>query len=361
MGFLSRFVRAPPPTATDFVQNGEGSPHPDLEKKGDELETTTLPHSRNVVPDIEKRVVRKMDLRIVPLVSALYVLAFLDRSNIGNARIAGMSKDLDLRGNQYQWLLTIFYITYIIFEFQTLMWKIVPPHMWLAFTVLGWGIVATCQATTQTWSGMMACRFFLGISESGFGPGIPYLLSFFYLRHEVGLRIAVFLSAAPLATTFSGALAYGITSGHSHLANWRLLFLIEGLPTICMVPIAYFFLPDTPDQARFLTAEEKLVAKARGVRQVGGVERIGGIAWNEVAAALLDVKCWFTAFMYFSVSSPDIFPLTNLRDRLSEMTRYQCLTHAYVNSFDTLDQNVDINFASATLASPHFQSSYPPY
>lgn len=130
--------------------------------------------------------------------------------------------------------------------------------------------------------------------------GIPYLLSFFYLRHEIGVRIAVFLSAAPLATTFSGALAYGITSGHSHLANWRLLFLVEGLPTICMAPIAYFFLPDTPDTARFLTKEEKVIAKARGVRQVGAVERIGGIAWKEVGAALFDLKCWFTAFMYFS-------------------------------------------------------------
>lgn len=157
----------------------------------------------------------------------------------------------------------------------------------------------------------MACRFFLGISEAGFGPGIPYLLSFFYLRHEVGLRIAIFLSAAPLATSFSGALAYGITSGHPHLAKWRLLFLVEGLPTICMAPVAFFFLPDTPDKARFLTEEEKvsegslrkttdadtlkLIAKARGVRQVGSVERLGGIVWKEVGLALMDVKCWFTA------------------------------------------------------------------
>ena len=146
----------------------------------------------------------------------------------------------------------------------------------------------------------MALRFFLGIFEAGSGPGIPYLLSFFYLRHEVGVRIAVFLSAAPFSTMFSGALAYGITSGHSKLANWRLLFLVEGLPTICMAPIAYFFLPDTPDKARFLTEEERVVAKARGLRQVGEGERIGGIVWKDVGSALLDLKCWFTAFMYFS-------------------------------------------------------------
>ena len=211
MGFPSKFARTPPPPATDFVEDEKASQGLDPEKLGaqSELEAATQPHQRHVVPEIERRVIRKMDFRIVPLVSALYVLAFLDRSNIGNARIAGMRKDLKLEGNHYQWLLTIFYISYILFEWQSLMWKIVPPHVWLAFTVMGWGTIATCQAATQTWSGEMALRFFLGIFESGFGPGIPYLLTFFYLRHEVGVRIAVFLSAAPLATTFSGALAYG--------------------------------------------------------------------------------------------------------------------------------------------------------
>lgn len=206
-----------------------------------------------------------------------------------------MSEDLKLHVNQYQWLLTIFYITYILFEFQAIMWKIVPPHIWASFAVLSWGLIATLQSTTQSWSGMMACRFFLGASEAGFGPGIPYLLSFFYLRHELGFRIGIFLSAAPLATTFAGALAYGITSGHSKLANWRLLFLVEGLPTILMVPVTFFFLPDSPDKARFLNEEEKLVAKARGVRQVGDTKRIGGVVWKDVGAALLDAKCWFTA------------------------------------------------------------------
>ena len=175
------------------------------------------------------------------------------------------------------------------------MWKIVPPHMWAGFIILAWGLIATLQSTVTTWKGEMACRFFLGATEAGFGPGIPYLLSFFYLRHEVGLRIGIFLSAAPLATCFAGALAYGITSGHPHIANWRLLFLVEGLPTIVMAPVVYFFLPDSPAQARFLNEEEKLVAKARGVRQTGEVHRIGGIVWKDVGLALMDLKCWFTA------------------------------------------------------------------
>ena len=92
-----------------------------------------------------------------------------------------------------------------------------------------------------------------------------------------------------------GALAYGITSGHSRLANWRLLFLVEGLPTIVMAAVAFFFLPDTPDKARFLSEQERLVAKLRGVRQAGDTKRVGGIVWKDIAAALLDAKCWITA------------------------------------------------------------------
>jgi MFS family permease len=209
-----------------------------------------------------------------------------------------MSTDLLLVGNLYQWLLNAFYISYII-EFTTIMWKIVPPHIWASIVVFGWGLIATVQASTTNWAGMMACRFFLGAAEAGFGPGIPYLLSFFYLRHELGLRIGIFLSAAPLANTFAGALAYGITSGQSKLANWRLLFLVEGLPTILMSPVAFFFLPDTPDKARFLNEEERVVAKARGVRQVGHVERIGGVDWKDVLAALVDIKNWLTAVSSF--------------------------------------------------------------
>lgn len=173
------------------------------------------------------------------------------------------------------------------------MWKLVPPHVWATFCVLGWGITATCQAATFSWSGMMAARFFLGMFEAGFGPGIPYLLSFFYLRHELGFRCGLFLSAAPLATCFAGALAYGITSGsQTTIANWRLLFLVEGLPTIVVAGLTFFLMPDSPEKAKFLTAEEKLVAKARGVRQVGQEEahRTGSLNWKDVGAAFLDLK-----------------------------------------------------------------------
>ncbi|KAB8242054.1 major facilitator superfamily domain-containing protein [Aspergillus flavus] len=234
------------------------------------------------------------------------------------AVIAGMEEDLNLTGNRYSWLLTIFYISYVVFEFAAFMWKVMPPHQWAAITVLSWGIVATCQAAVQNWEGLMALRFLLGMSEAAFGPGTPYLLSFFYRRHELGFRCGLFVSAAPLANTFAGALAYGITSGHSKLANWRLLFLVEGSPSLLAAILAWRFLPDSPSKARFLTEEEKEVARARSLQQSGERERSTKINWKELAETLTDAKAWLTALMYFSCnvsfSSLPVFLPTILKD-----------------------------------------------
>lgn len=176
---------------------------------------------------------------------------------------------------------------------------------WAGLAVLIWGIAATLQSTATSWSGLMACRWFLATAEAGWGPGVPYLLSFFYRRHELGARCGIFLSAAPLATTFAGALAYGITSGHSHLANWRLLFLVEGLPTLVMAFVIFFYLPDSPDTAKFLTPEEREVAAARGILQTGkeGRERIGGLNLSEVLSTFKEPQ---TLILPLMVSVPPV-------------------------------------------------------
>lgn len=150
----------------------------------------------------------------------------------------------------------------------------------------------------------MAIRFLLRAFEAAYAyvivmvvcrvlapcrPGVIYLFSFFYLRHEVGFRCGLFASAAPLASTFAG------TNGHSKLANWRLLLLVEGLPTILMAPVAWFFIPDSPDKARFLNAEEKSIARARAIRQTGTHERLGTLNVAQLAQTLLDLKAWCLA------------------------------------------------------------------
>ncbi|KAI2636770.1 major facilitator superfamily domain-containing protein [Xylaria nigripes] len=253
-------------------------------------------------PAMERRVVRKIDLHLIPLVMSLYLVAFLDRSNIGNAQVAGLSKDLHLSEGQYQWLLTIFYIPYILFEWAALMWKAVPPHWWAFCCVFVWGVASTLQAAAFNWPAMMVARFFLASAEAGFAPGVPYLLSFFYKRHELGLRCGLYLSAAPLATSFAGALAFGITSGHPAITNWRLLFIVEGIPTVIIACLTFFFLPDSADTAYFLNEDEKKVAMARAIQQTGseGKERVGHVDIKDTLRALADIKTWIPPLMYFS-------------------------------------------------------------
>ncbi|RKU49351.1 hypothetical protein DL546_009894 [Coniochaeta pulveracea] len=182
------------------------------------------------------------------------------------------------------------------------MWKMVPPHLWAFATVLTWGIASTLQAVAFNWQGLMVCRWVMAMAEAAFAPGIPYLLSFFYRRHELGLRCGIFLSAAPLATTFAGALAYGITSGHPSIANWKLLFIVEGIPSVVMAVLVYFYLPDSPDTAKFLTREEKEVAKARAIMQTGheGSKRVGGVNLKDVLSTFKEPQTLIQPLMYFS-------------------------------------------------------------
>lgn len=106
----------------------------------------------------------------------------------------------------------------------------------------------------------MACRFLLGVAETMFGPGIPLYFSFFYPRRYMGLRFGLFLSGAALANAYGGALAYGLSHIHSSVSNWKLLFIIEGVPTVLLAVICWFFLPDSPASAKFLTERERQVA-----------------------------------------------------------------------------------------------------
>lgn len=250
----------------------------------------------------ERKVLRKLDLNVVSYVSSLYLLAFLDRGNIGNANTAGMSEDLGISDHQYQWFLTIFYISYIIFEFCVLLWKIFPPRYYAPTMVISWGIVSTCCAAVVNWSGMMALRFFLGLFEAAFGPGVPYYLTFFYYRHEIAWRIGIFMSVAPIASAFSGALAYGITKHELAIESWRVLFLVEGLPTVFVGIIGYFCLPNGPKECYFLNEHEKNILISRMAKQIGKTERSHKMNWSENAKAIIDPKNLFPMCMYFGIN-----------------------------------------------------------
>ncbi|KAI9872930.1 MAG: hypothetical protein M1830_001047 [Pleopsidium flavum] len=255
--------------------------------------------------DEERAIVRKFDRRLVLFMALLYMLSFLDRSNIGNARIAGLTRDLRLSSSQYEWLLTAFYITYILFEWMTLLYRLVPPHIYISLCVASWGLIASLQCVSSSFVFLVILRALLGISEAAFGPGVPFYLSFFYKREELALRTGLFISAAPLATSFASSLAWVITKlgEHGPIAPWRLLFLVEGFPSVLIAVFAWIYIPDSPGKAVYLNRRERKVAKLRlrkGYGMEGQSTEKRGLKWREIAQTLLDPKCYFTAMMFFS-------------------------------------------------------------
>lgn len=184
---------------------------------------------------------------------------------------------------------------------MTLLYGIVPAHIYISLAALAWSLTACLQAVASSFSFMLVLRALLGIGEAAFSPGIPFLLSFFFKREELAFRTGLFISAAPLATSFASSLAWLITkvTNHVHISAWRVLFLVEGLPSIVVAIFAWYQIPDTPDTARFLDQREKEIAylrlgKERNTRK-GTRSKKSKLDWLEIREALRDVKCWITA------------------------------------------------------------------
>ncbi|KAF7947423.1 hypothetical protein EAE96_008511 [Botrytis aclada] len=256
-------------------------------------------------PDEERTVVRKFDRKLVVFVALLYMLSFLDRSNIGNAKIAGLERDLHLDSNKYEWVITAFYIAYICFEWMSILWKVIPAHIYITVIVLSWGIIASLQSIAISFVGLLVLRILLGIGEAGF-TGIPFYLSFFFKREELAFRTGIFLSAAPLATSFASSLAWGIVKlgERSPIAPWRLLFLVEGFPSVLVALFAWHHIPDSPNTASYLTTREKKIARLRLRHEVTSspgskTKPSSGLKIKEVLLTFRDPKVYLTALMFF--------------------------------------------------------------
>ncbi|KAL4897448.1 major facilitator superfamily domain-containing protein [Aspergillus ambiguus] len=213
-----------------------------------------------VTPETEKKVLWKMDIHLIPMLALLYLLAFLDRGNIGNAKIEGLLDDLNMSGHQYSLALTVFFFPYAAFELPSnLLLKKLRPSRWLPIIMLAWGIVMTLMGVVQSYAGLVTTRVFLGVAEAGLYPGTAYYITLWYPRHRAQYRQALFFSAASIAGAFSGILAYGIAKmdGVGGYAGWRWIFILEGLLTVVVAFIAPFGIYDSPETASFLTKEER--------------------------------------------------------------------------------------------------------
>ena len=217
-------------------------------------------------PVAEARLLWKIDLYIVPTVSLLYLFCCIDRANIGNARLAGFEADLSLKGYDYNIVLSVFYISYILFEIPSNMaCKWIGPGWYIPSITLGFGIASFGTAFVTNMQAAIGVRFTLGVLEAGMLPGIAYYMSRWYRRSELVFRLALYVVMAPLAGAFGGLLASAIlTLPHfGSLHRWRMIFAIEGIITCGISFIAFVTLTDRPATARWLSQEEKDLAIAR--------------------------------------------------------------------------------------------------
>ncbi|KAK4999462.1 hypothetical protein LTR66_001519 [Elasticomyces elasticus] len=246
----------------------------------------------------ERSLLRKIDRHILPGVCILYLLSFLDRSNVANARLDGLTKDLHMTGNQYLTGLTIFFVGYILFEvFWNIILKRIGPKLWLPSITLAWGIVAILQGVvvsnggSSVMVGFFFVRFMLGLTEGGLFPGVVFYLSMWYKRQERQYRIALFFSAASLAGAFGGILAYGIgfMKGVGKLSGWRWIFIIEGLLTCVLAIAAYWYISDWPSKAKFVNEDERAFINAR-LKADSDATQNEAFTWSNVVQALKDPK-----------------------------------------------------------------------
>ncbi|KAK7756290.1 hypothetical protein SLS62_001516 [Diatrype stigma] len=255
----------------------------------------------------ERRLRIKIDFVVVPTISILYLFCFIDRANIGNARLAGLERDLNLEGHDYNTLLSSFYVSYILFEIPTtLACKWIGPGWFIPLLALGFGIASVGTAFVNDLSAACGVRFLLGIFESGMMPCMSYYLSRWYRRAELTFRLSLFVVMAPLAGAFGGLLASAILRlpAFGSLHEWRMLFAIEGLVTVGLALLSFVTLTDRPETARWLTPAERALAIAR-VKS----ERVGQTA---VLDGMDRRKLWLGFWNPVVLSTALVFFLNNI-------------------------------------------------
>lgn len=210
--------------------------------------------------ELEKRVMRKITWRLLPVMVVLMTINYLDRVNIGFAGIP-MREDLGLTAKMFGMAAGIFFIGYVLFEVPSNMALAkFGARLWIARIVFTWGVVATAMAVIQGPTSLYVLRFLLGVAEAGFGPGMIFYVTLWFPAQYRARVLAAFLAAVPVSYMLGAPLS-ALMIEHSHdflgLAGWRWMFLLQGVPSILLTIVVLVFLIDSPAKAKWLNTEEK--------------------------------------------------------------------------------------------------------
>ncbi|CAF0894710.1 unnamed protein product [Didymodactylos carnosus] len=277
----------------------------------DDVNQKTIVHEHELSDQQQSKLIRKLvwkiDIHLIPFLALLYLCSFLDRINIGNAKLAGIENDLHLTPSQYNVVLSIFFVGYVLFEVPSnLLLKLLGTSIWLPIIMIIWGIIMMSMAAVKNYPGLLACRLFLGVAEAGLFPGVVFYLSLWYTRREQTLRLGLFFSAAVLAGSFGGVLAFGITKLHNreNLKGWQWIFILEGIPAILLGIISYFYLPYSIETVKWLSDSERQALNKHLKQGTNTTAIQKHFSWSEVKEAFIDKNVYIFMFAYIGNVTP---------------------------------------------------------
>ncbi|ETI22878.1 hypothetical protein G647_04672 [Cladophialophora carrionii CBS 160.54] len=257
---------------------------------------------------IEKSLKRKLDWVMLPIVTLMLLMGYLDRINVANARLAGMQEDIEMSDTMWNAGISLFYVGYIISQLPaTVILAKGKPQRQLPFYVFMWSAGTLCMAVmTSGWS-FLVCRFFVGLAEGPFLPAVSLVTSSWYTKEEAPIRMAIWHAGNIGSNIFSGLLAAGILTrmeGVASLRAWQWFVIIEGSIGILLAIAGYFLLPNYPHNTgkAYLTAEQSQMAQYRMMVSAGGrSEDDEGGAWEGVGLAIKDPFTWIFTVLHFGL------------------------------------------------------------
>ncbi|KAH8085656.1 major facilitator superfamily transporter [Filobasidium floriforme] len=254
------------------------------------------------IPDDERRrLLRRLDSRIAPLVMILYLIAFLDRSNIGNAAVGGMTADLNFPSNGLSVATSIFYATYVILEvpFTTLLRTLRPSRL-IPGVVLVWGGVVLGMGFSTNYATILATRLLLGGLEAALTPCLMLYLTTFYQRNELALRMCYLFISAALSGCVGGLIAAGFLKmdGLAGIEGWRWIFIIEGALTIVVGIISAFIIADRWQDATYLSDRQLFLMKVRDAK-AAMFSKDDGFSTVEIKKAFTDPMIYLSGLGQF--------------------------------------------------------------
>ena len=248
---------------------------------------------------IESKTIQKLQIRLIPYLFLLYVVAMIDRVNIGFAQLT-MNKALGLSSQQFGIAAGIFFIGYFLFEVPSnLILHKVGARVWIARILLSWGLVASLTGLVQSVHQLYAARIVLGFAEAGYYPGIVLYLTYWFRQKEQARVLSLFLTGFAVNSVV-GAPISGFILQHVHwlnVASWRWLFILEGLPAIALGFFTYLVLPNRPSEAKFLTGEEKDWLQAE--LELEDAQKLPGR--HSAMEGIANLRVWHLALIYFGM------------------------------------------------------------